>query len=678
MMQKMQRTSTARLVSAGGEPERPNSWLRELARVKKSRWEVGHTLRGALAVGLPWAIALAIGAPLAAMWISYGAMRALSSETGGGYRTRFRTAIIAPILGMVGFLAGALDNMPWAVTVTVMTVFGFVAAVASAYSAQLSKATTHALLVAAITIGIPSTADYRPALLYFSGVVFYVALLGIEALCMHGRTRHTQLTALLSALGNLAACRALAPSGDQLRQPEVEEARRGVTTAFCGLNTTVIQAAPHHFRRGDVGARMAAVLARADASFVAITASQDRAALQVAATALRAAAAGEAVPPVASNDPVGVAINALLGALDIATAPAEAAEEPAIPHEPPRSGRFHVAIDQIAPTQEVLRSAASVALCLGIAYSARWLVGSDEHWYLSANHWYWIPLTVSIVMKPELGSVFARAILRIAGTIVGALVGVAFVLLIPNGVWLALPIAIFAGLMPTAAQRSYALLAAVTTPIILVFLRALEPVPIGASYAVLRIENTVIGGAIVLIFGYFIWPRTHFDRIASDFQRAKQRIADYIRATARTRDKSRDASLREARREAYRELMNLRTHLRAALAEPPPASVEAAAWFPQITTAERMCDHVTTYVAGAPALVSAADADALARLATEVASQPDAQDANLTSPCMGCSPQVTKLHGEIKRELQHLERLRNDAPFRQINPQQSSIRRTLG
>jgi uncharacterized membrane protein YccC len=36
---------------------------------------------------------------------------------------------------------------------------------------------------------------------------------------------------------------------------------------------------------------------------------------------------------------------------------------------------------------------------------------------------YWVPLTVAIVLKPDYGSVFARAVQRGIGTMVGAVVG---------------------------------------------------------------------------------------------------------------------------------------------------------------------------------------------------------------------------------------------------------------
>ncbi|HEV7286391.1 MAG TPA: hypothetical protein VGN75_16165, partial [Kaistia sp.] len=44
---------------------------------------------------------------------------------------------------------------------------------------------------------------------------------------------------------------------------------------------------------------------------------------------------------------------------------------------------------------------------------------------------------------------------------------------------------------------------------------------------------------------------------------------------------------------AYRSLSNVRAGLQRAIAEPPPASREAAAWFPAVVEAERLCDRIT-------------------------------------------------------------------------------------
>jgi len=51
---------------------------------------------------------------------------------------------------------------------------------------------------------------------------------------------------------------------------------------------------------------------------------------------------------------------------------------------------------------------------------------------------YWVPLTVAIVFKPDYGSVFARALQRGIGTVVGAVAGAALLVLV-HGAWLLIP-----------------------------------------------------------------------------------------------------------------------------------------------------------------------------------------------------------------------------------------------
>lgn len=60
---------------------------------------------------------------------------------------------------------------------------------------------------------------------------------------------------------------------------------------------------------------------------------------------------------------------------------------------------------------------------------------------------YWVVLTVAIVLRPGFGSVFARALERGLGTVVGAVLG-AVILMLPPGPLLLIPCAIFAGLLP--------------------------------------------------------------------------------------------------------------------------------------------------------------------------------------------------------------------------------------
>jgi hypothetical protein len=58
-----------------------------------------------------------------------------------------------------------------------------------------------------------------------------------------------------------------------------------------------------------------------------------------------------------------------------------------------------------------------------------------------------VPLTVAIVLKPDFGSVFARALQRGIGTVVGA-VGGAILLVLVHGTWLLIPFGLLAALLP--------------------------------------------------------------------------------------------------------------------------------------------------------------------------------------------------------------------------------------
>ena len=105
---------------------------------------------------------------------------------------------------------------------------------------------------------------------------------------------------------------------------------------------------------------------------------------------------------------------------------------------------------------------------------------------------YWVPLTVAIVLKPDYGSVFARALQRGIGTIVGAVAG-AVLLVLVHGTWLLIPFAVLAALLPYGRSRNYGLLATFLTPLVVVLIDLLSPA--GWRLAEDRLIDTLIGCA---------------------------------------------------------------------------------------------------------------------------------------------------------------------------------------
>lgn len=133
-------------------------------------------------------------------------------------------------------------------------------------------------------------------------------------------------------------------------------------------------------------------------------------------------------------------------------------------------------------------------LCLSTAYAAKYV--------LHASHWFWIPLTVGLIMKPDLGNIFDRSLLRCLGTVVGVLLATCMLSLFPKDLWQALFIAVLAGVLPWCMARSYALQAIALTPLVLLLVDSISPGATNINYALQRLSDTLIGAAIVMLVGY--------------------------------------------------------------------------------------------------------------------------------------------------------------------------------
>ena len=138
---------------------------------------------------------------------------------------------------------------------------------------------------------------------------------------------------------------------------------------------------------------------------------------------------------------------------------------------------------------------------------------------------YWVPLTVAIVLKPDYGSVFARALQRGIGTVVGAVAG-AVLLVLVHGAWLLIPFAVLAALLPFGRSRNYGLLATFLTPLVVVLIDLLNPG--GWRLAGDRLIDTLIGCAIVLLIGFAPWPMSWYAHLPRQYARAALDVCRYL------------------------------------------------------------------------------------------------------------------------------------------------------
>jgi uncharacterized membrane protein YccC len=199
---------------------------------------------------------------------------------------------------------------------------------------------------------------------------------------------------------------------------------------------------------------------------------------------------------------------------------------------------------------------------------------------------YWVVLTVAIVLRPDFGSVFARALQRGIGTVVGAVLGAVILIVLPPGPLLLIPCAIFAGLLPYGRDRNWGLFSTFLTPLVVILIDLLARS--GWSLALDRLTDTVLGCAIVLLVGYAPWPSSWHAHLPEQLATAIDSVARY------TEQALTGASGRSAlRRQTYRVLSDLRTEFQRTMAEPPSVSRRTARLWPALIALEQLTDTVT-------------------------------------------------------------------------------------
>jgi uncharacterized membrane protein YccC len=135
---------------------------------------------------------------------------------------------------------------------------------------------------------------------------------------------------------------------------------------------------------------------------------------------------------------------------------------------------------------------ARLMVCTGVAAVITQVV--------SLQRSYWVVLTVAIILKPDYGSVFARAVQRGIGTIAGAVLGAAILAVVPYGVRLLIPFGVLAELLPYGKSRNFGLSATFLTPLVVLLI----DLQAGGGWrlAADRLIDTLIACAVVLGIGY--------------------------------------------------------------------------------------------------------------------------------------------------------------------------------
>jgi uncharacterized membrane protein YccC len=623
-------------------------WLAEVMRPKKAPVPWGTMARAVLALWVPMAVGFATGRRELALLPAMGGLLSITIDTGGAYWSRVERIGTAAVLGGAPglFIGTLIHGRGWIAVIAVIVVAG-VSALLTRLGGLGSVTGLQLFLYSALGLG--PLGALRPwwhtALQFLAGVAWALLLITpgyllspksaerkAVAAVYHAIARDLRLIGTPSAAGAHAAlASALNAAYDTTLATRASAAGRSKRN----MHLVAVLNVSHQFAEADAALRATGervpplVTEEIDRLGDAIVAENGPGSGALGFGGRRAGTGPPLplIPPQWSSSPGALALREAMVSL-VRVLSGNWTPAVAVPDDPADNGllerlraRAERVIEQLIGGRIAWEFTLRLMLCTGIA-----AVASEV---LPLARSYWLVLTVVIILKPDYGSVFARAVQRAVGTIVGAVLGAVILALVPYGPWLLLPFGVLAALLPYARARNFGLVATFLTPLVVLLIDLLDQG--GWHLAEARLVDTVIASLIVLVFGYAPWPSAWQAHLPGQFAETLRTVCAYMDEALVTMPAGRIAATGSARspnrapgeapgprsrlrRGAYQSLSNLRAEFQRMMSEPPAVSRRATAWWPAVVALEEVMDTVTATVVaiglGAP-VPSAASVHAL-------------------------------------------------------------------
>jgi uncharacterized membrane protein YccC len=572
---------------------RAPAWLEELLRTKRPPVPWGDVARFAVTVPAPLALSLALSGALhdpqavgAGVFATTGALAATLAPQPGPLRDKLRRIVSAAGFGGLGLVIGQYAVGGGWQPVLVIAAVSILSGLLSSINAVLSLGSLQLLVYTALASGLRAPLPaWQEVGFFVAGAAWAVLTMLLQTATERGDPDRAAVAGVFTAIVDLLGA---SDTGG------AEEARRRLTTALNAGYDRVIRSRSLSAGRSRELSELAGVLNSAAPlveGAVALARAREPADAQdvAAVSALAAAISGgqvldaERPPALEDGTPArrGVRHGVRL-AWNVVGDPEERAGAAVATSLPDLRTRLRDLTDRTVASAESRAFAVRLALCMSIGEVLRQVLPFPRP--------YWVVLTVAIVLKPDFGSVFTRAVQRGVGTLLGVVVGSLLLLEIPRDGWILLAMAVAAAALPWARAASYGVFSVLLTPLVLFLLDLASPG--GTGLVAARLVDTLIGCGIVLVVGYLLWPQTWRAPLDDALTSAARALEEFVDAAFTGSPTER----RRARRRTYRALTELQTQLQRRLAEPPPISSRAAAWWPVIVQLERTSDAVTEAV----------------------------------------------------------------------------------
>jgi uncharacterized membrane protein YccC len=339
-------------------------------------------------------------------------------------------------------------------------------------------------------------------------------------------------------------------------------------------------------------------------------------------------------------------------------------ELPVVPAAPARpTTRLSAALSPLLANLDRNSVVARHALRFALVTSVAVMV----FWVFPKPFGYWVPLTVTVVLKPYAGMTLARAVQRAVGTVAGILMGLALIPFLPTISLQFSVVIIFFFAMMAVLPFNYGLAIVFLSAGLIPFEHLLTPdarIAIGAD----RLVATAIGAALALIGGHLLWP-TFQRRALQDLLRACiEATAEYADAVIGTAQGDMAvADMPAERRHAGLALTNLQVGVQRSLTEVGGDANTMTAILRTAAALQRLSNTLNAMLQTVPGLASSRPALASFRVAFVSAladpfhNEPQISSLRALMPTPDGSLEGAALSHALDRLVSALEMLRDAA-----------------
>jgi uncharacterized membrane protein YccC len=561
-------------------------WLRQLAQVRSMPVAWLPVVRSGISIAVPLGGGLAIGQPALGLLGSIGTIPVMMGDPGGPYRLRLPRVTFAVLTQAFGFLIGGIVRDQGWVTAAAVTAVGGFAVLISVIGATASRAMLFMTIFTIVSSGrmFPGPIWLVPAIVAIGGC-FALTLTALESLWDRRTSQREPVANVYRAIARQLRVSDLRQKGEDARQ----ELTQTLNSAYDGVFSLRISAGGRTFTTHRLAVALLEATPLIEAT-VALTYARRRVpraaidAVNQLADAILSGDTPEAPPRLDSPgmEPLESALQSASRALSDPSA-----RQPQDLTQPPVPRRIQIMLTRVIAGSGTWLMAVRAMLCLAVAEVLTQVV--------TVNRSYWVALTVAVVIKPDFGSLFARAVQRTIGTAVGVALGAGIVATVPVGPFFLPFLAVFAALLRLSRGRNYALMSVFLSVMIVILVDSATHQ--GQSLVVARLIDTLLGCGIVLTLGYGLWPGTWRSHLPEQLAATIDSVHDYLtRALGRESVGAESVGAPSQRRHSYRSLADLRATLQQAMSEPPPISTRAATLWPATLALERVTDAITAAV----------------------------------------------------------------------------------